>query len=403
MKLSNLRALAEILGSRVLIVVFAAVTDVLVARVMTLESRGLFSSLQGSILLLAGLCTLGLEYGFLLTPDLPGLRPLLARYRRSAAVLVPLGAVLTAGFIWRYHLGLWQGVAAGLITAAEIFTILLLPLILQYRGSGSFGFVRILRRGLLFAGVGALALLPGFTPVSLEAALAMHALAWLIAAGFAAYYVARSVSGGGEATPPRLLTLWRHGANVFLAKYAERAHSKVGLLVLGMAGAAEAAAFFAVASLAVDLSIFIAGSLSIAVITRRDEGALLGGRELRLVSLAVIAMNLVVGVAIWFLTAPLVARIYGDAYLPVVPLVKLLVPGLVLYGAYPLYSTHLLKVRRTRLVLVGNFSALALNLAIGVLLMALGRTSPAQAVSIGLLAGLLVNVFSVGSASLRRR
>ncbi len=403
MRMPNWRSLTEILGSRVLIVLFAALTDILISRVMTIPDRGAFSALQGSILLLAGLCTCGLEYGFMLTPELPDLSRLMRRYLRALPMLATLTVALIVGFFLRYELDVFELLAVAVITVAEVATIMLLPLILQYRSAGRFGLVRILRRGLLFLGLFvAFPLLPQKL-ITLPVALGLNALAWVIAAGLAIISVKDGLGLGAAKAIPPLAGLWRKGAGVFFAKYAERAHSRVGLLVLGFFGMPEHAAYFAVGALAVELSIFIAGSLSIAVITRRGDSALLEGRSLLVVGVLIAIFNVIVGATVWLLARPAIHLIYGVAYDPVVPLVRLLMPALVVYGAYPLLSTHLLKLCRTKLVLLGNYLALAANFGYLVFSMVTGQANAAMAAVHALLLGLLLNVLIVGLGSLNGR
>lgn len=395
MRLSNIRALAEILGSRVLIVLFAACTDVVIARAMAISDRGAFSALQGSLLLLAGLCTLGLEYGFMLAPNLPSPKKLLRCYLRALPVLLVFGAALIVAMVLRYRLGPLAAVATAVIGLAEIVTIVYLPLLLQYHGSARFGLVRVLRRGLLCAalGIAFIALKPQL--VSLSLALVLHAGSWLAAASYAVISLRRVLGSGPSAEPPSLVSLWRAGAGIFFAKYAERAQSRVGLLLLGLAGLVDQAAFFAVAALTVDLSIFVAGSLSIAVITRREDSALLGGRMLLGVGIGVMLLNVVIGALVWFFAAPVIAMIYGEAYLPVVVLVRWLMPALVVYGAYPLLSTHLLKLGQSRLVLVANYAALGANVAYAAIRLPAAGPSGALVAVQALLIGLAVNVIVV--------
>jgi O-antigen/teichoic acid export membrane protein len=81
-------------------------------------------------------------------------------------------------------------------------------------------------------------------------------------------------------------------------------------------------------------------------------------------------------------------------------LVRIFLPAIVLYGAYPLVSTYLLRVKRTRLVVGGNVFALVANVvATAVLVPAHG----AIGASVALVGALLLNVLVVGAGAARAR
>lgn len=351
---------------------------------------------------MGSLCTFGLEFGFMLAAQPPKLSSLLQRYKQAAMIITPFTVVLALILSWHYTLESFDTIAIIIIAVAEVLTIIFLPVNLQYRSVVRFGFIRISRRAILFFFILFLSLIISSGQISLSFGLQIHAFAWLFSAIFSIAGIKGLKNRGGEEAE-KLTVLWIKGAGIFFAKYAERAQPRIGLIILGMANMAKEAAYFAVASLVIDLSIFISSSVSIGILTKQGGVSLIAGKMLLRICLIVIAMNCAVGVAIWFFIEPVLIFIYGDLYLPVANIVRILTPILAVYGAYPLLSMYLIKINQTKSVIFGNYLALILNVVIAIILLKQGFFSGGQAAAIALAIGLLSNSAIGGFVAVKAR
>ena len=397
-KPGRIRMLFGILGSRIILALVIFLTDIALARVMTVSDRGMLLALQSSILLFGSWPTLGLEYGFMFAEHLPGLRSIIQSYKKIIPILFITGITLSILLGYRYKLDLVGSVSVSLIMISEILTILALPLLLQYKNVTSYGLARIWRRGMVLCLMLGAYLFLDRQKVPVNIALMIVASGWISALLYALTCIRSATKRDMNCVQqvPGLLKTWIKGASMFIAKNCERFQTQVGLLILGLLGFPREAAFFAIGSQAIDLAIFASGSLSIGLLTKSGNKNLVTKDDvIKLVG--IINTGALLGiVCIWVFLERILVMLYGQAYGVAAELIKILSPALVIYSGCPLVSTFLLRQGRRRLTILGSTVALATNILSCIILVKTRALDAATGCTVSLLFGLTLNMLIVG-------
>lgn len=171
------------------------------------------------------------------------------------------------------------------------------------------------------------------------------------------------------------------------ARLGELMAPRVGILVLGALGSrTDIGLFAAISAIMLQLRL-IADSVGIALYPRTAEGgaqvAELVGRSLRLAGLATAAaLALLLSVS-----TPLVQLLLSEAFLPAVPMMWILAPGILALSATTLLTTYFKGGNRPGLCSWASWSGLGVNMA---LCLALHPLLGAQSAAWGLCAGMAV-------------
>lgn len=396
--------LVHILGSRVLVVLLALSIESLTARLLPVAERGQFSAIASAILLISQLSTLGYEYGFMLLDRMPGRLQIVSAYQKVLPVSL-LCSVLPWFFLKHsMQLGLPTVVITICIQWMEIVSMILLPLALQYAGARLFGRVRVVRRLVFVLILISLYLSLGRGTAHLRQCLLAYASGWALGVILLARFVFTDTgaSANAETGDIHFLTLSRPGLGIFVAKFAERSQTKIGVLTLGLLGASRAAALFSIVAIAMELFIFVASSTSIAVLTRREGGRMIGKDSLIPFSLILTGLSAVAAVFVAWCAAWAVPAAFGSEYAGATSLLRLALPAMVIYSSFPLVSTNLYAAGRRKLVLLGAYGGVSVNVIVLVLCQDRDPMVAAHAATLGLIIGTMTS-FAILLTSLALR
>lgn len=141
-------------------------------------------------------------------------------------------------------------------------------------------------------------------------------------------------------SPSCLSHVVRYGIRYYIARIGWGMDVRVGTLLLGMFGTRAEVGLFAVASTLMMSFISIASAVSIALLPRtaRDEDGRAG-----LVVFCARTMTWVVGAALVVLIAfdiSLVRLLLSAEFLPVVPLIRIIAPGILVYAGASVFATY---------------------------------------------------------------
>ena len=170
---------------------------------------------------------------------------------------------------------------------------------------------------------------------------------------------------------------------------------RIGVLVLGvLGGQADIGLFAAVIAIMLQLHL-IADSAGIALYPRTANGEALApklvGRGLRLVGLATAAAL----AALLAVSTPLVRLLLSDAFLPAVPMMWILAPGVLALSATTLLTTYFKGQNRPGLCSWASWSGLGVNIAC---CLALHPLVGAESAAWGLTAGMVVRTLFLSVA-----
>lgn len=363
------RDAATTVSSRFLLAALILATDVVVARTLGPDGKGRFTL----VLLLSQLAALAIGLGL----D----RAIGVTVARSvASARASLGNALT----WTLIVG--GGAAmAGLALAALgavpnlapsdlVFAALALPLELLFSMGllallgrqllGVYNATRLVRRAVLLAGLGIVAL----AGLDLRAALAVNLVA--LAAGAALFLFALRRDGVTPARPERHLLgdQLRYGIRSWPGSLAERLQFRVDLFLVNALVGVTATGVYSVAASVAETLWYIPAALGAVIFSRVAAGGLEAAPLTSAVTRVTLAFGLLVGAPALVLAPIGVQLLYGSAFREAGPALQLLLPGIVAYGVVAVLSQFLLAAgapgRSTLVLLCG----LALNLVANALL-----------------------------------
>ena len=391
------KLLTDIILSKLVLVVIVFLTDVALAHIMTVSDRGNLLAINSSIFFCASCITFGLEYGFLLKPELPPLQSITKIYIKISPYLLFAGIAISCILSIRYDLNAYNTLFVMLLMSCEIATILILPCLLQYRSALSYGFIRVARRFLALAFILLTFIMLRYSFITVGQGIFFFALAWLIGILSGVYLLVQSKQFKNDANQKGIdyLVLVKPGSTVFMAKFCERFQTQVGLILLGLLGHSSAASLYAIGAQATEVAVFASGSISIGLLAKKGNQNILNKREVVHIFLGIIFLAIMGVSVVWPFLSDLIIGIYGSNYEESVYLVKLLAPALIIYSGYPLISTFLLRSGNKTLVVFANLFSIAANASICFLTITVLHISPTKAATISLLIALCLNLLIV--------
>ena len=177
----------------------------------------------------------------------------------------------------------------------------------------------------------------------------------------------------------------RYGMRYYIARIGWGMDARVGTLLIGMLGTRAEVGLFAVVSTLMMSFITIASAVSIALLPRTAREA--DGRA-ELVLFCARAITWVVGAALVVLIAldvSLVRIVLSAEFLPVVPLMRIIAPGILVYAGASVFATYFRGTNRPDLCSWAVACGLALTVSIVVLFYRqLGVTASAWGMTVGL-------------------
>ena len=186
-------------------------------------------------------------------------------------------------------------------------------------------------------------------------------------------------------SPSGLRHILRYGTRYYIARIGWGMDVRVGTLLLGMLGTRAEVGLFAVASTLMMSFVTIASAVSIALLPRtaREED----GRA-ELVVFCARAMTWVVGAALVVLIAfdiSLVRILLSAEFLPVVPLIRIIAPGILVYAGASIFATYFRGTNRPDMCSWSVGCGFGMTVAIVVLFYReLGVTASAWGMTVGL-------------------
>ena len=395
MSLNKYRIILNIFLSKIALVVIVLLTDIALARIMSVSDRGAILSLNSTIFFLASCITFGLEYGFLIVPNLPSLESVLRVYLKAIPKLFFCGIFISLFVAYRYKLGVAETIFISLLMLCEILSILVLPCILQYRSATNYGLIRVARRLLALIIMIFVFLMMNRSNISLQISIICFAVAWSTTLLYALFIIRSSIPHSSLSTKGNNLSyrkLIQPGSAIFLAKFCERFQTQVGLIILGFFGFKSSASLFAIGAQATEVAVFASGSISIGLLAKKGSDNILKKNEVKRVLLCIFVLAFLGTVLIWPFLLPIILGLYGNNYAESASLVKIIAPILIFYSGYPLVSTYLLRRNMKRLVLFGNLTSTMANIAYCVVAIRVFDMSPHMAATQSLFFALSLNL-----------
>lgn len=206
-----------------------------------------------------------------------------------------------------------------------------------------------------------------FLGLGVYGAIWAQAISWLIAAGGLLVYYHRS-AGYRWSWPERRSTalLVNYGVRDYFGKIANLANVQLGTIFLAFFVGAQEIGWFAVAFSAVSRIGFIPDSLGMVLLPRVAEDGLTGRAETIARSARIsflLSVLVLIPIVVW--AEPLVRFFLSPAFLPAVPIIRLLAIGFAVRSGCKLFMPYLAGTNRPGLV---SFAVLASVLVNGVFL-----------------------------------
>lgn len=391
------KLLTDIFISKICLVAIVFITDIALARILSVSDRGAVLAINSSVFFTASCITFGLEYGFLLIPELPSIRTIVKIYLKIIPYLLSVGIGVSYAISVRYGLTTYNMLFVMVLMCCEISTILILPCLLQYSSAISYGLIRVARRFLALTFILLIYNIFYQSLLTVTQCIFCFSLAWLIGLLSGCYILSKKISINDFNIDKGInyLNLVKPGSTVFLAKFCERFQTQVGLILLGFLGYSTAASLYAIGAQATEAAVFASGSISIGLLAKKGNRNILNKHEVVRIFWVIILLALLGVIFIWPFLHDLIVKIYGGHYDKSVPLVKMLAPALIIYSGYPLISTFLLRHGSKTLVVFANFFSIATNAATCFFAIFIMKISPPTAATMSLFLALSLNVVIV--------
>ena len=343
-----LRASIGALASQALGMVCGLVSGILISRGLGPEGRGAYVLPVTVAMVVGNLCHLSLEHAnvYLAGGRRRPLRDLLGNASSLALVLGPVGLLLTI-----LALRQWPELLAGSPAGAAFLVAATVPLAIhQTLISG----LLVLGNHLVasrLAGAGVLALHMGATAVLWWMdRITVEAVLWLFLAASAGQWVCAALLARplGSLRPRVEWGLWRESLRFGLALHPGMVllllHLRFDLFLLQTLGGLEAVGLY---SLAVMLAEALWLAPEATALAATPHQVLAGPTEDAAVTLRAVRVNVAMTAALAMLLAavalPLVGQVYGPAFLPAVPALWALLPGIVAMAAQRSCGVFLVK------------------------------------------------------------
>lgn len=363
------REAAATVGARFLLAALILATDVVLARTLGADAKGRFTL----VLLLSQLAALSIGLGLdraigvAMARSVTSARASLGNALAWTAIVggaaALVGLVLAAGTIVP-NLSATDVFFASLALPLELLISMGLLGLLGRRLVGAYNATRLLRRAVLLAGIGLVAL----AGLDLRAALAANLVALIL--GLVLVFVAMRRDGVTPVRPRwRLLAgQLRYGIRSWPGSLAERLQFRADLFLVNALVGVTATGVYSVATSVAETLWYIPAALGVVIFSRVAGGGLDAAPLTSAVTRVTLAFGLVVGAAA-LVVAPIgVEVLYGASFRDAGPALQLLLPGIVAYGVVSVLSQFLLAAGapgRSTLVLLAG---LTLNLVANALL-----------------------------------
>ena len=183
-----------------------------------------------------------------------------------------------------------------------------------------------------------------------------------------------------------LTRVFSYGLKYYVARVGGEVNSKVGVLFLGLVASRSEIGFFALGS-SLMLQVFMLSNAVSASLLPRVSSDEKGRPEL--VAFCARSSCWATGVALVALLAvstPLIRILFSDAFLPVIPLIWIIAPGIFVYAGSSIFRTYFLGVNRPEVCSWATWTGLSANLIVLVWLYSqLGVEAVAWAMTTGML------------------
>ena len=371
---SFVRAVGATLATRGVTIVAGLLTSVLVARALGPSGRGLFA-------VAAALTAIGVQFGNL---GLHASNTYAAARDRAVVPSLVGNSLVVSGALGAAHAlaiavtgqvapGLVpvRGVALLLATVAipvGLASLLLQNLLLGVQDVAAFNRVEILARGAVLLLSGAAILLGA---VSVEAMLAASLVAVALSAVFALGRLRRHAPQRPTPSVPLLRAHLRYGIRAYAAALVSFLVLRVDLLMVQHYRGAEEAGYYSIAVALADM-LYLAPSLIGTILFPRLASVVDDGvrRRLALRALGGVAAVMVPLVLVSMLAAPLlVAVLFGEEYLPVVPAFLWLAPGILLLAVHTIAMNYCAAIGMPPITVYLPLAALGLNVVLNAALL----------------------------------
>ncbi len=362
-----LRDVAETLATRVAVLFLGLVASVIIARILGPVGRGLYA-------VAIAMTSIGVQFGnlglhasntYFVAREPKSLDTLIGNTLATSMVLGGVGSfIVWAVLTWLPQIAPVHGYILALGLAAVPFSLLSLLLQNLLIGVGRVRASNFIELGTRAFGVVLILILAALRMVSVQALLIASLIVFLVSSGSMFSRLREGSSHPLRFSGPLLSRCVHFGLRIYVTAMFSFLVIRADLFLIQFLLGAEETGYYSIATSLADLIYLlpvITGSLlfpRLSALTTSGERMILVKKVTTVLGLAMLA----IATAIIACARPLVSAIFGEPYLPAVPAIAWLMPGIVALSLNTLYMNYFASVGMPRFAIYSTGLALALNI-----------------------------------------